>query len=791
MQFRELIGTRRLFFDGAMGTMLQAAGMPEGVVPEQFGVDRPDVVRAIHAAYLAAGCNILKTNTFGANRLKLAPVGLSVKETVEAAVSCARSAGRGDFFVALDIGPTGKLLEPLGDLSFDDAYDLFAEQIKAGVAAGADLILAETFSLPYEVKALILAAKENSDLPLFLSVTADEKGRMLTGLPVEAMGALAEAMGVDAFGLNCSVGPREMVAAAEKIAAVTAIPLFFNPNAGLPKMNEGGSASYDLLPGGYAEAVAALAPYASILGGCCGTTPDHLAAVVAGCASLPLPGKRTPTACLLSSGSRAVDLSVRPIIIGERINPTGKPKLKEALRNADLEYLVGEGVRQEDEGADVLDVNVGLPGIDEPQTMVNAVLELQRSVTLPLQIDSADPKALEAALRRVNGRPLLNSVSGKRDVMAAVFPLAKKYGAALVALTLDDDGIPETAADRVKVAEKILAEAARYGIPARDLLFDPLTMAVSAGADPRATLDALKTLSDRGLKTVLGVSNISFGLPEREHINTAFLSAAIGAGLSAAILNPHSVPMTDAFRSSLALFGGDPHCLSYIEHFGAKKEETPPPKVESGATLTDAILHGMKASAAALARDAILGGTAPLDLIGSTLIPALDRVGVLFESGAVFLPQLLLSADAAEAAFAVVREALSKGGGDRRSRGAVVLATVKGDIHDIGKNIVRTMLDSYGFRVIDLGRDVPAEEVLAAVKRESAPLVGLSALMTTTVPSMRDTIALLRREAPGVRVMVGGAVLTESCAREIGADRYCPDAMASVRYAEEVFIKAD
>ncbi|MBR4336314.1 MAG: cobalamin-dependent protein, partial [Clostridia bacterium] len=431
--------------------------------------------------------------------------------------------------------------------------------------------------------------------------------------------------------------------------------------------------------------------------------------------------------------------------------------------------------------------NVGLPGIDEPQTMVNAVRELQRSVTLPLQIDSADPAALEAALRIVNGRPLLNSVSGKREVMNAVFPIAKKYGAALVALTLDDDGIPETAEERVRVAEKILAEAARYGIPARDLLFDPLTMAVSAGADPRATLDALKTLSDRGLKTVLGVSNISFGLPEREHVNVAFLSAAICAGLSAAILNPHSTPMTDAFRSSLVLFGGDPHCLSYIAHFGAKKDETPVAPTPSGTTLTDAILHGMKASATALAREALDGGTAPLDLIGEVLIPALDRVGVLFENGNVFLPQLLLSADAAEAAFAVVREALSKQSGERQARGTIVLATVKGDIHDIGKNIVRTMLDSYGFRVIDLGRDVPAEDVLAAVRREGATLVGLSALMTTTVPSMRDTIALLRREAPGCRVMVGGAVLTESCAREIGADRYCPDAMASVRYAEEVF----
>ena len=787
MRFRELIGTRRLFFDGAMGTMLQSAGMPEGTVPERFGFDRPEVVKGIHAAYLAAGCNILKTNTFGANRLKLAPVGLSVGETVKAAVKCARSAGKGDFFVALDIGPTGKLLEPLGDLSFDDAYDLFAEQIKAGVEAGADLILAETFSLPYEAKALILAAKENSDLPLFLSVTADEKGRMLTGLPVEAMAALAEGMGVDAFGLNCSVGPDEMAKAAERIAAATSLPLFFNPNAGLPKMNEDGTATYDLLPEGYAEAVAGLARFAPVLGGCCGTTPEHLAAVVAKCRALPLPAKREPTACLLSSGSRTVDLAARPIIIGERINPTGKPKLKEALRSSDLDYLVGEGVRQEDEGADVLDLNVGLPGIDEPAMMVKAVNELQRSVTLPLQIDSADPRALEAALRRVNGRPLLNSVSGKREVMAAVFPVAKKYGAVVVALTLDDDGIPDDAAGRVAVADKILSEAAKYGIPARDLVFDALTMAVSAGADPRATLDALKTLSDRGLKTVLGVSNISFGLPEREHINTAFLSAAIGAGLTAAILNPHSTAMVDAFRSSLALFGGDPHCLAYIERFGAKKDETPVEKAPSGTTLTDAVLHGMKSTAATLAREAIAGGTDPLDLIGSTLIPALDRVGVLFETGAVFLPQLLLSADAAEAAFAVVREALTKQSGERTARGTIVLATVKGDIHDIGKNIVRVMLDSYGFRVIDLGRDVPAEEVLAAVKREKVTLVGLSALMTTTVPSMRDTIALLRSEAPGVRVMVGGAVLTESCAREIGADRYCPDAIASVRYAEEVF----
>ena len=789
MDIHTELGRRLLLFDGGMGTMLQAAGLPAGYEPELWNLERPEAVQAIHAQYLAAGADIVTTNTFGANGVKLS--GRSVEEVTAAGVALARAAvqaaGRG--WVALDVGPTGRLLRPMGDLPFEEAVEAYAREIRAGAQAGADLVLIETMSDLYEVKAAVVAARESCGLPVFVSLVLDQSGRLLTGGDIPAAAALLEGLGVDALGLNCGLGPEQMREHLPELRAWTSLPLFLQPNAGLPECVDG-CTHYNVGPGDFAAVMAELAREGLWLaGGCCGTTPEHIRALRAACGGIvpaPLPShKRT----WVSSYAKTVVFGEQPVVIGERINPTGKPRLKEALRAGDMDYVLRLAVEQQEKGAQVLDVNVGLPEIDEAALLPRAVEELQGITDLPLQIDTNDPRAMERAMRRYNGRPLVNSVSGKAESMAAVFPLLKKYGGTAIALTLDEDGIPPTAQGRLEVARRIVEGAAAWGIPKEDLIFDPLAMTISADQGAaRVTLEALALIRDElGCRTSLGVSNVSFGLPRREQINAAFFLLALQQGLSAAILNPGSRAMTDALLAYRALAGLDPNCQDYIAAMAGEGPAPAVPAVPAGdLDLAQAVEKGLRESAVAAAR-AALERQAPLEIIDTALIPALDRVGAAFEAGRLYLPQLLMSAEAAKAVFELLKERMSaQGSGLPAGKAKVVLATVKGDVHDIGKNIVKVLLENYGYWVIDLGKDVSPEAVAEAVVRERAELCGLSALMTTTVGSMEATIRLLREQAPWCRIMAGGAVLTEDYARRIGADFYGRDAMSDVRYADSV-----
>lgn len=790
MDIREVLGKRRLFLDGGTGTSLQKMGLKAGERPETWNLLHPERIEALHRAYLDAGADVIYTNTFGANRLKYPADGeFELEDIVKSAVDIAKRAqiacGReGDSWVALDIGPSGKLLKPLGDLDFEDAVSLFAEVVRCGAAAGADLVVVETMGDSYELKAAVLAAKENSELPVIATAAFDERARLLTGGTPEAVTALLEGLRVDALGLNCGLGPDEMLTIAERFAAAASIPVAAAPNAGLPRSVEGRTV-FDLSPGDFAEEMARIAEAgAQLLGGCCGTTPEHIAALVNRCRELPFaePVKRHRT--WVSSFSTAVELGAGPVIVGERINPTGKPRLKEALRTENMEYLLSEGAAQEDAGAQILDVNVGLPGVDEPAMLERAVCALQGVTGLPLQLDSSDPAALERAMRRYNGKPMINSVSAKAESMAAVFPLVQKYGGVVVGLALDEGGIPETPEGRVACAERIYETAAQYGIAREDVVIDTLTLTVSS--EPQAaqvTLEALRRIHARGGRTILGVSNVSFGLPAREKVNSAFLTLALEAGLDCAIMNPLSAAMMSAWRAFAVLSARDARCEDYIAHESGA--ETRPQTQAAGMTLGTCIEKGLADAASAEAKRLVAGGTEPLDAINSELIPALDRVGRGFEAGEIYLPQLLMSAEAAGAAFEALKAGMK---GDRGSEypGKIVIATVKGDIHDIGKNIVRTLLENYGFDVTDLGKDVPPEAVLEAASKEGVRLVGLSALMTTTVAAMAETIKLLQSKLPGIKIMVGGAVLNEEYAEQIGADFYGKDAMASVRYAKEI-----
>ena len=790
MDIREVLGKRRLFLDGGTGASLQKMGLKAGERPETWNLLHPERIEALHRAYLDAGADVIYTNTFGANRLKYPADGeFELEDIVKSAVDIAKRAqiacGReGDSWVALDIGPSGKLLKPLGDLDFEDAVSLFAEVVRCGAAAGADLVVVETMGDSYELKAAVLAAKENSELPVIATAAFDERARLLTGGTPEAVTALLEGLRVDALGLNCGLGPDEMLTIAERFAAAASIPVAAAPNAGLPRSVEGRTV-FDLSPGDFAEEMARIAEAgAQLLGGCCGTTPEHIAALVNRCRELPFaePVKRHRT--WVSSFSTAVELGAGPVIVGERINPTGKPRLKEALRTENMEYLLSEGAAQEDAGAQILDVNVGLPGVDEPAMLERAVCALQGVTGLPLQLDSSDPAALERAMRRYNGKPMINSVSAKAESMAAVFPLVQKYGGVVVGLALDEGGIPETPEGRVACAERIYETAAQYGIAREDVVIDTLTLTVSS--EPQAaqvTLEALRRIHARGGRTILGVSNVSFGLPAREKVNSAFLTLALEAGLDCAIMNPLSAAMMSAWRAFAVLSARDARCEDYIAHESGA--ETKPQTQAARMTLGTCIEKGLADAASAEAKRLVAGGTEPLDAINSELIPALDRVGRGFEAGEIYLPQLLMSAEAAGAAFEALKAGMK---GDRGSEypGKIVIATVKGDIHDIGKNIVRTLLENYGFDVTDLGKDVPPEAVLEAASKEGVRLVGLSALMTTTVAAMAETIKLLQSKLPGIKIMVGGAVLNEEYAEQIGADFYGKDAMASVRYAKEI-----
>lgn len=784
MKLEELLGKRLVFVDGGMGTMLQAAGLTGGEAPERWNLTHPETVAEVHRAYLAAGCDIVTANTFGATGARF---GAELQKVIQAGVELARQgveeAGHG--FAAFDMGPTGKLLAPYGELPFQETVSLYRQAAAWGAEAGADLIIIETMGDPYEMKAAVLGAREACDLPILATMMADVNGRLLTGGTVETMAVLLDGLGVTALGLNCGLGGPEMLPLLRRIRRVTERPLLCSPNAGLPRM-EGGRTVFPAGPEAFAQAQRELAQAGAwLLGGCCGTTPEHIRAMVAACREVTPAPVPPVTETWISSGSEAVCLDHGPVVIGERINPTGKKRMQEALRTGDVNYLLKEAVNQSAAGAAVLDVNVGLGGMDEAAWMERAVSAIQGVCTCPLQLDTADPEALARGLRAYNGKALINSVSGKQEVMDQVFPLAKRYGGTVVALLLDEEGIPDTAEGRVAIARRIMAEAARYGIAKRDLVMDALTMTVSTGErNALVTLETLRRCREElGVRTVLGVSNISFGLPQREKLAGPFLTLALGAGLDAAILNPLSEAMMDAWQAALTLTGRDKGCRAYLERFAGAAP------VKSGAqaafSLEEAVRRGLRAEAERAARERLSEGEAPMDLVEKRLLPALTQVGDGYEAGTLFLPQLLMSAEAAQGAFALVQQALGEKSTGMRRQGRIALATVEGDIHDIGKNIVKVLLESYGFEVLDLGKNVRPEQVLAAVQAEKLHMVGLSALMTTTVPAMERTIALLRREAPDCRVVVGGAVLTPELAAAIGAHAYARDAMDTVRFARE------
>jgi len=836
---RERLGREWLVFDGGTGSILQSKGLKGGELPETWNLKRPKDIIDLHCGYLRAGCDIFNTNTFGANALKF-PDNLEeiVTAAVENAKEARRRAGREDAYVALDIGPTGKLLEPLGDLPFEKAVELFGEVVRYGSRAGADLVLIETMSDSYEAKAAVLAAKENCDLPVCITVTFDEKGKLLTGGSVDSTVALLEGLRVDALGVNCGLGPEQMIPIVKRLTEVCSVPVIVNPNAGLPR-TEGGRTVYNVGPeefAGWMEKIAEMGVQA--VGGCCGTTPEHIRLTAERVRKLPFKAQTRKSRTVVSSFSQCVEIGPRPVIIGERINPTGKKKFKQALRDGDIEYILREGLRQEDSGAHILDVNVGLPEIDEPAMMTNVVQKLQSVLALPLQIDTTDAEALERGMRIYNGKPMVNSVNGKKESIETVFPLVRKYGGVLVALVLDEDGIPSDAEGRIRIAKRIYEAADRYGVPREDIVIDGLAMTISSdNKSAVVTLETLRRVRDElHGHTILGVSNISFGLPRRALINSHFLTMALQNGLSAAIMNPGNEEMMESYRAYLALAGLDPQCMGFIEAYAGTQDRVPAAKAagapggttgaadgaagsaaaggtgvggaayggtgaastdrtgggagrasaasSSAMGLTESVVRGMAQSAAEAARKA-LAHTAALDLINGELIPALDQVGKGFEKGTVFLPQLLMSAEAAKAAFEVVKESLQ--GQSQEVKGRIILATVKGDIHDIGKNIVKVMLENYGYDVIDLGKDVAPEAIVEAAIRENIALVGLSALMTTTVVSMEETIRLLHEKKPDTKVVVGGAVMTQEYADAIHADCYAKDAMATVHFAEEVF----
>ena len=797
MELREYIKHHTLILDGGMGTLLQARGLAAGEHPEHWNLTHPEDIVVIHRDYFEAGANIVNANTFGANSLKFSEEELS--SIITAAMDNARAAREmsgGDHpkWIALDIGPTGRMLKPYGDLDFEDAVEVFAKTVRLGVEHGAELILIETMNDSYETKAAVLAAKENSELPVFVSCAYGADGKLMTGAEPAAMVAMLEGLGVDAIGVNCSLGPKALSGVVKEYLRLASLPVLLKPNAGLPRV-ENGKTVYDIAPDEFAAEVAKLVELGvRAVGGCCGTTPDYIRATVKACKGLkPIPLSDKNISCV-SSYTHAVTFE-HPVLIGERINPTGKKRFKQALAEGDMDYILKEGLAQQDKGVHILDVNVGLPEIDEADMLCRATCELQAILDLPLQIDTADPVAMARALRRYNGKAMINSVSGKQQSMDAVFPLAKKYGGLVVALTLDEQGIPATAEGRVEIARRILNEAARYGLSKKDIIFDPLALTVSADADAaRQTLRAVRMLREElGVHTSLGVSNVSFGLPERDGINGTFFAMALQSGLSAAIMNPYSDTMMRTWYAYRALAGMDENCADYIAFAQAQPKTVqvaPTPAVsqpsqptQGESELQHTIIKGLRERASALTEQ-MIADTDPLEIVQKEIIPALDIVGIGFENKTVYLPQLLMSAEAASAAFEVIKAHMPADQG--ADRYPIVLATVKGDIHDIGKNIVKLLLENYGFAVTDLGRDVPPEDIAEATVRLHAPLVGLSALMTTTVPAMEHTIQMLRERAPWARVVVGGAVLTQEYADAIGADRYAKDAMETVRYAEEL-----
>lgn len=745
-----------------------------GELPELLNINDPERVYAIHKAYADAGCNIISANTFGANRFKYD----NVDEIVKSAVKNAKRTGKK---VALDIGPTGKLLKPMGDLDFEECVDIFADVVKAG-RDDADLVLLETFGDLYEIKAAMLAVKENCDLPLVVSMIFDEKARLLTGADVRTACAVVEGLGANAIGFNCGLGPKQMIPLVEELEKHASIPILVMPNAGLPE-SVNGETIFNVDPDEFASYMTQIAKMGvSYLGGCCGTTPAHLKAMIEATKDIEDKVPEFKNETIVASYSKSVDLS-EGAVIGERINPTGKKLMKEALRNKDMDYVLRQGITQSEAGAHILDVNMGLPEIDEKEMLCSGVYELQSVLPVPLQLDSGDAEAMEAALRLYNGKAMINSVNGKEKSMKEVFPLAKKYGGVVVCLCLDEDGIPSTAQGRIAIAKKIIKRAAEYGIDKKNLAVDALVMTISTDTNNAIeTLNAVDYIRNTlGVNTVLGVSNISFGLPNREAVNTAFYTLAMSRGLSAGIINPNSRPMMNAFYSYKALAGKDESCQEYIK----SAVDTEIVQKTENLDLKTAIIKGMKEESARCAKE-LLENTESLVIINDYIIPALDVVGDGFEKNTIFLPQLLMSADSAKAAFDEIKAHFVMSGAEQVKGEKIIIATVEGDIHDIGKNIVKVLLQNYGFDVMDLGKDVKCEKVLEEAQKNNVKLVGLSALMTTTVPNMEKTIKLLH-DNTDAKVFVGGAVLTRDYAKMINADFYAKDAMESVRIAQEFF----
>ena len=793
MNIRDLIKTSRIYLDGGMGTLLQSRGLAPGELPERWNMEHPEEIVRIHKMYFDAGSNVVNSNTFGANSLKFDDDELEkiIKSALENARQAAeKSENKGEKYVALDIGPTGRLLKPYGDFDFEEAVAVFAKTVRLGAKYGADLIFIETMNDSYETKAAVLAAKENSDLPIFASNAYGEDGKLMTGASPDAMVAMLEGLGVDALGVNCSLGPKQLEGVIDAILKYSSTPVILKPNAGLPA-SDGERTYYDVDAESFAECVAAMAKKGvGIIGGCCGTTPEYIKKTVEATKDIefePIPKKNFT---VVSSYTHAVRIGEKPILIGERINPTGKKRFKTALMENDMAYILNEGMNQQDRGADILDVNVGLPGIDERAMLENAVCEIQAVIDLPLQIDTTLSTAMEAALRRYNGKAMVNSVTGKAESMEKIFPLVKKYGGVVVALTLDEDGIPKDAAGKIRIAEKILENAKKYGIDKKDIVFDTLCMAISADSSAAVnTLQALNYIRNKmGVNTVLGVSNISFGLPERETINANFFAFALENGLSAGIINPYSDGILKAYYTFMTIHNMDDNCSEYIKFItsleSAEKNETVKTKDET-IDLKTAISRGLKEKAAESC-EVLLKDHAPLDIVNNDIVPALDSVGKGFEEKKVYLPQLLMSAEAAKSAFDKIKDAIAASGAKSEKKCTFVIATVQGDIHDIGKNLVVLMLKNYGYRVFDMGKDVPAEAIVKKAMEEHAQVIGLSALMTTTMMRMKDVVEEAKRVGCTAKIIIGGACITESFAEEIGADGYSKDASACVKLVDSL-----
>lgn len=794
MNIRNLLGKQRIYFDGGMGTLLQAKGLKPGKLPEMWNITHSDAVKDIHLSYLRAGSNIVSANTFGANCLKFD----NLEEIISSAIENAKNAiaeFEGDkekCFVALDMGPTGKMLEPLGNMKFEEAVEVFRQSAVLGEKYGADLVIIETMNDSYETKAAVLACKENTSLPIFVSNVFDENKKLMTGADPMAMIAMLEGLGVDAIGMNCSLGPKQMLEVAKVYTEFASVPVIVQPNAGMPR-NENGKTVFDVSVDEFADIMREIAlTGVSVLGGCCGTTPEYIRKTVEKTKDIPYIAPTNKNITMVSSYTHAVEIGRVPTLIGERINPTGKPKFKQALREHNIGYILNEGIAQQEKGVQILDVNVGLPEIDEDEMLTTAVKELQSVLDLPLQLDSVKASSLEKAMRIYNGKPLVNSVNGKRESMDAILPLVKKYGGCVIALTIDEKGIPDTAEGRCAIAEKIVRECEKYGIDKKEIIVDPLAMTISSDDNSgKITLESVRLIKEKlGVKASLGVSNISFGLPRRDEVNSIFMSLAFNMGLDCAIMNPYSVAMMQSYYTYMALMGMDEGCMKYIDFASDIKTESTSvytaekASVQYESQLQRAIVKGMKNEAYTYAKEC-LSEKNPLEVINSEIVPALDEVGKAFEKKTMYLPQLLMAAEAASKAFEAVKESMGDTSGE--SKGKIIVATVKGDIHDIGKNIVKVLLENYGYDVIDLGKDVEPEKVVSAAKEHNVKLVGLSALMTTTTEAMADTVAMLKKDMPETKIMVGGAVLTPEYADMIGADYYAKDAMEGVRIAESLF----